>query len=888
MIIKSSSSEVFDIFSENMLRKEAGQYEYILKALKAGGVALNALLPAGMKLDDFIVDIIKSGAITADEMAQLLGRNPQEIKALVDASNVAGEAAANAAKIVPDAAKALSTSGLPQEIVNATQELRKHSNALVSIIKDVKNKNTPELAKQALEQLESSKEALLAQIKLAKELSKTAESSTELTELLSRSRAASDLIRRAQSSVDILEEVASAAKLLPGAINAAEEVTKELAVKGIYLSKANQKLLEDAVEKTELAEYYKTLAKALTDAGEGNSLAGKAASKIAEDTSKSAKDAVAKIAAGTPEALATINKALAKASSDGAQTAAKDTAQAAAKDTADSIPGKAIAPDQTTVPGKTSIERLKELVTTHKPDVVNGAKSLGRGAAGIAGSAMGAATGTFGLKLLGFAAITGLGVGSLLAWRRWSTKNQIISTENIKSLKVAQYDSIRNLRTLSFKNGSKGDQLNRQLLEALEASFRTLGSLESEGLSKMQFDQAMMDLDRVALLANNFISSKDSIKDDLNEGSLDSAILSLSKMMDKSGEFKGIMIRAIQERESLPQDAVEKEQDRVPEGRLKEDNETTKDDESHIPQYLDILGEQIDIGHLGRGMRSAAPRMMKKVLLTPEGLAFVDPQNIWGGWLNKTTMKDGEGNVVQNKQADFLKALKYLYLNQIFNRNQLRTFVKQNLPRVGKRRLSGWKDAVSFYKRNLNKFANNTLNNFFTQKLFKPANSKESSVNSKVISNYTTKDSKDMLDKKADKSSKEFYQTIVKELNDQYAQDYFDGLKGMHETKPERTKADHQKLYNTQFDAGAELIGKAHPHTIEVAESHGKGGVIENQVEQQRAFVEVIRKMPSGNFKGNYAWVVNDLVKLADETDRLSNEEASNLIDKAIKELNDI
>jgi hypothetical protein len=43
--------------------------------------------------------------------------------------------------------------------------------------------------------------------------------------------------------------------------------------------------------------------------------------------------------------------------------------------------------------------------------------------------------------------------------------------------------------------------------------------------------------------------------------------------------------------------------------------------------------------------------------------------------------------------------------------------------------------------------------------------------------------------------------------------------------------------------------------------------------------------MPSGNFRGRHAWVIQNLVKLADQADEQGLKEASDLIDVALNEL---
>jgi len=192
--------------------------------------------------------------------------------------------------------------------------------------------------------------------------------------------------------------------------------------------------------------------------------------------------------------------------------------------------------------------------------------------------------------------------------------------------------------------------------------------------------------------------------------------------------------------------------------------------------------------------------------------------------------------------------------------------------------MSGWKNAVKFYRGKLGKYANQKNNNFFTQKFTKPANSNESSV---IYDNGINKD----MHKKADQISKQYFQDAVAGLEDQYAKSYYAGLKSMYDNKLGKSEADFVKLYKVHNESGADLIGAAHPKTIDIADAMGKGGVVENQIEQHRHNKGVALSMPSGNFRGRHAWVIQNLVKLGDQADDSGLNEASDLIDNALQKL---
>lgn len=74
------------------------------------------------------------------------------------------------------------------------------------------------------------------------------------------------------------------------------------------------------------------------------------------------------------------------------------------------------------------------------------------------------------------------------------------------------------------------------------------------------------------------------------------------------------------------------------------------------------------------------------------------------------------------------------------------------------------------------------------------------------------------------------------------------------------------------------IIEEAHPEPVYVAESRGDGGLVENQLEQQKKLIQMINKMPNGNIVGRYAQATAELVKLANACDELGEMDAANLL----------
>ena len=119
------------------------------------------------------------------------------------------------------------------------------------------------------------------------------------------------------------------------------------------------------------------------------------------------------------------------------------------------------------------------------------------------------------------------------------------------------------------------------------------------------------------------------------------------------------------------------------------------------------------------------------------------------------------------------------------------------------------------------------------------------------------------LSKRADESSKAYYKDAVTDLSnsDQYLRSYFTGLGRLYDEKAETPKRDYETLYSVHDETGVDLIHSAHPKAIVVSDSIGRGGLVENGLEQKRQTHGVALSAPTGNYRANYAWVRNMLEK---------------------------
>ena len=122
-----------------------------------------------------------------------------------------------------------------------------------------------------------------------------------------------------------------------------------------------------------------------------------------------------------------------------------------------------------------------------------------------------------------------------------------------------------------------------------------------------------------------------------------------------------------------------------------------------------------------------------------------------------------------------------------------------------------------------------------------------------------------LLQKEADDFSKSYCKDAVTDLNhtDKTLQSYFAGLGGLYDQRLEKRKADFKTLYNVTDETGEDLIYEAHPKEVVVSDSIGRGGLVENGLEQKRQTHGVALSAPTGNYRANYASRHDDLKKLS-------------------------
>jgi hypothetical protein len=122
-------------------------------------------------------------------------------------------------------------------------------------------------------------------------------------------------------------------------------------------------------------------------------------------------------------------------------------------------------------------------------------------------------------------------------------------------------------------------------------------------------------------------------------------------------------------------------------------------------------------------------------------------------------------------------------------------------------------------------------------------------------------------------------------LKEQLTKSYYAGLTDMYNEKPQRRSSDYKDLYGFQEETGEDLVLQSHPKSVTLADAMGKGGLVENGLEQKEKSTYVALTTPTGNFQSKYASTIGYLQKLAKAADDQGKKEVSKLIKQTIQNL---
>lgn len=160
---------------------------------------------------------------------------------------------------------------------------------------------------------------------------------------------------------------------------------------------------------------------------------------------------------------------------------------------------------------------------------------------------------------------------------------------------------------------------------------------------------------------------------------------------------------------------------------------------------------------------------------------------------------------------------------------------------------------------------------------------------SKIKEDNMKKESKSInnqgLLRKAAESRVSYFGDANLGLKDQLTKSYYTGLTGMYNEQPTKRPSDYKDLYGFQEETGNDLMAESHPKSVTLADAMGRGGLVENNLEQQQKSIYVATTTPSGNFQSKYAQTVSYLEKLAKAADSQGKEQVSRIINQTIQKL---
>ena len=195
------------------------------------------------------------------------------------------------------------------------------------------------------------------------------------------------------------------------------------------------------------------------------------------------------------------------------------------------VPGTPGAPTPTPKPTKDKRSFLQDLILKSSPKLV--------GAAGAAAGAIGSGALTVGvglLKVMTFLAILTIGgVGAYKAWQMWFGDNALFAKQRVDELRASQFNALKRLRALSFKDETKGKEKTDNLINVISNAYASTEALGGETLTREQFFKAFSDLTTMEAFVNAYLLEQDEISADLQikNGFLE-AITALEDLADKN------------------------------------------------------------------------------------------------------------------------------------------------------------------------------------------------------------------------------------------------------------------------------------------------------------------------------------------------------------------
>jgi len=473
-----------------------------------------------------------------------------------------------------------------------------------------------------------------------------------------------------------------------------------------------------------------------------------------------------------------------------------------------------------------------------------------------------------GASMMGFTALLVI----LGAWYFWPTDEgkKLVSDTN-----DALQGSTIKLTRLQFQQSSQGRNSTLDLAANYENVRVMLPKLQEDATVE-QLLRYGAALDSAESKTNAYLQNKESIKADLvSEDGWDDAIKSIESTKTALAILKNNLDAEAKRRANIPPTPGQESASGAPDYEV-----PGTSGRNNIPIARTERGEPLDYATVNdvkldfrnapyesAGFRSAVPRMIKKMMTKPYGLAFMDPEGkIWTGYLSRSTRRPTE--------RDYWRAIGYLYKKGVYTNGQLRRHMRRVLSKDERRRGSAWNQALRYYRTQRNRYANI----FYTKnikKISKITHIDLTSINKEGV----------FMRKLSNEFSDQYIQDAMRGLSDEYAKSYYTGLKSMYDERLGVSDVDYAKLYSYEEGAGAKTITNAHPESITVADAMGRGGLVENVVEQQRAIKDVALSTPTGNFHNRHANLIIELNKIATNANKMGNNKASKMIAETISGL---
>lgn len=444
------------------------------------------------------------------------------------------------------------------------------------------------------------------------------------------------------------------------------------------------------------------------------------------------------------------------------------------------------------------------------------------------------------------------------------TEDQAATDAKFKTLINAIFKARESIGTLIYISGSENSQSHAAYMKNLELAITKMVSEYKTPEDYKNFDVILSDLKSNAVFFKAYSAEQ---LDESSAANLQTAVQANDNLLLLLSDI--LNVPSQQPKQDAPTrtfDSGTSGQAGGQSGGAKQpvNSGIQKKERSPNDKGIDVLGQKVYLSeyNLPFAVANAAPILIKRVLLSPTGLAFWDPEN-----------KHNQGFLKKNGSfADQVVEHILFFMNprgvdsdwafgQITSEKKLKHFLRKNMNRVS-----------------MKGFKNNMEQNKNKRFLRKNVKSADNSANSDNILLQGTKIAADLS-----KEYVKYYKDAYKDLDDTYTKDFVSGLKSKKQKLNDKRK--YEKLYDVFDQNGFDLIEEAHPKSVEILDSVSSGGIIENQVQQQEKSIEVANSYPTGNFYATYANLNNSLIKIF----KNSNDIATiSLFEKAMSDIKKI